>query len=65
MEEQTSEAKALKDDILLKVLMKGLLPKIKDAMWYGRLPADCTWDSRSSGSRKNDSNEGSVRKPDN
>lgn len=40
----SAETKALRDDILLKVLMQGLLPKIKEAMWNGRLPPDYNWD---------------------
>lgn len=44
-EEQLSpETKALRDDLLLKKFMQGLLPKIREAMWNGRLPPDYNWD---------------------
>ena len=33
----------LRDDILLKVLMQGLLPDIKEAMWNGRLAPEFNW----------------------
>jgi len=41
---QTTETKALRDDLLLKILMNGLLPKIKEAMWNGILEPDYDWD---------------------
>lgn len=42
--QSSGELKTLRDDVLLKVLMHGLLPKIKEAMWSGRLPPDYNWD---------------------
>lgn len=42
-EQSSTETTALRDDVLLKVLMQGLLPKIKEAMWNGLLPPDYNW----------------------
>lgn len=34
------ETKALREELLVKVLINELLPEIKEAMWNGRLSAD-------------------------
>ena len=41
--EQNAEAKLLRDEMLLRILMQGLLPKIRDAMWTVGLPSDYDW----------------------
>lgn len=38
------ERAKLRNDKLLEIFMKGVQPKIRDAMWNGQLPADFDWD---------------------